>query len=203
MVALASAAGTNSIWSNLFAFEVPPLEKILRTVLVYLAIAVILRIAGKRQMAQLNTFDLVVVLLLSNVVQNAIIGPDNSLIGGVLGAVVLVGFNAIIERLSTINAFTTKLFEGTASSLITHGTFNRKSMRRAGLSDPEVIAALRHQGGNELAQVQQALLEPGGTLTVELEPDARNVTEGDLRKMIAELQRHLDGRLDELSAREG
>ena len=203
MVALASAAGTSSIWSNLFAFEVPPLEKILRTVLVYLAIAVILRIAGKRQMAQLNTFDLVVVLLLSNVVQNAIIGPDNSLIGGVLGAVVLVGFNAIIERLSTINAFTTKLFEGTASSLITHGTFNRKSMRRAGLSDPEVIAALRHQGGNELAQVQQALLEPGGTLTVELEPDARNVTEGDLRKMIAELQRHLDGRLDELSAREG
>lgn len=202
LMTLASAAGTNSMWSHLFAFDVPPAEKILRTVVVYLAIAVILRLAGKRQMAQLNTFDLVVVLLLSNVVQNAIIGPDNSVIGGVLGAVVLVGFNAIIERLSTMNAFTSRLFEGSASTLVTRGQIIERTVRRAGLRDPEVLAALRHQGADELAQVQRAALEPSGTLTVELEPEARAVTQGDLKQAVVDLQRHLDARLDALSARE-
>ena len=77
----------DSIWTSMFAFQIPPTEKVIRTIGVYLAIALIIRLGGKRTLAQLNTFDLVVVLLLSNVVQNAIIGPDNSLIGGLLGAV--------------------------------------------------------------------------------------------------------------------
>jgi len=73
-------------------------EKLVRTVVVYLAIAILIRVAGKRLLAQMNSLDLVVVLLLSNVVQNAIIGPDNSLLGGLLGAAVLIGFNAIVDQ---------------------------------------------------------------------------------------------------------
>ena len=84
------------VGSDLLAFGVPPWEKVVRTVLVYVAILLIIRVAGKRLMAQMNSQDLVVVLLLSNVVQNAIIGNDNSLAGGVLGAVVLVAINTAL-----------------------------------------------------------------------------------------------------------
>ncbi|MEO7058837.1 MAG: DUF421 domain-containing protein, partial [Lapillicoccus sp.] len=80
-VSLPAASG-DSLWSSLFHIEIPWDEKIIRTILVYLVITVILRIFGKRTLAQWNSFDLVVMLLLSNVVQNAIIGPDNSFIGG-------------------------------------------------------------------------------------------------------------------------
>ena len=72
-------------------------EKILRTIVVYLAIAILLRVAGRRLMAQMNSLDLVVVLLLSNVVQNAIIGPDNSVLGALIGAVVLIGFDLLLD----------------------------------------------------------------------------------------------------------
>src|SRR6266511_5215762 len=84
--------------SDLWTLGVPVAEKVVRTVLVYGGLAVLLRVAGKRNLAQLNSFDLVVVLLLSNVVQNAIIGPDDSLTGGLLGAAVLVAVNASVVR---------------------------------------------------------------------------------------------------------
>ncbi len=93
-VSTAAVAGT-SIWQSMLGFEIPATEKILRTLAVYLGLAVIMRLAGKRQLAQLNSFDLLVILLLSNVVQNAVIGPDSSLTAGLLGAVVLVGFNSV------------------------------------------------------------------------------------------------------------
>src|SRR5674476_517331 len=80
----ASAVAGTSIWQSMFGFEIPATEKIVRTLGVYLGLAIIMRLAGKRQLAQLNSFDLIVMLLLSNVVQNAVIGPDNSLTGGLL-----------------------------------------------------------------------------------------------------------------------
>src|SRR5215469_16333411 len=101
------------VWSDMFTIQVPVLEKVLRTVLVYAGLALLLRLAGKRELAQLNTFDLVVVLLLSNVVQNSIIGNDNSLLGGLLGAAVLVGVNALWVRLINRTPRLTTIFEGT------------------------------------------------------------------------------------------
>src|SRR5665811_2210294 len=101
----------------MFGFEIPATEKIVRTLGVYLGLAIIMRLAGKRQLAQLNSFDLIVMLLMSNVVQNAIIGPDNSVIGGLLGAAVLVGFNAVMERIATMSERTTMIFEGTPTTL--------------------------------------------------------------------------------------
>ena len=84
--------------SELWTIGIPAADKVVRTVLVYVGLAVLLRLAGKRNLAQLNSFDLVVVLLLSNVVQNALIGPDNSLTGALLGAVVLLAVNAVVVR---------------------------------------------------------------------------------------------------------
>ena len=85
-------------------------EKVLRTIVVYLGIAILIRVAGKRLLAQMSSLDLVVVLLLSNVVQNAIIGPDNSVLGGMIGAVVLIGFNAGLDRLAESLARAQKVF---------------------------------------------------------------------------------------------
>ncbi|MEP7370095.1 MAG: YetF domain-containing protein, partial [Dermatophilaceae bacterium] len=191
-----------TIWQSMFGFEIPATEKILRTLGVYIGLAIIMRLAGKRQLAQLNSFDLIVMLLLSNVVQNAVIGPDNSLTGGLLGAAVLVGFNAIWERIATISNRTTRIFEGTPTRLVTDGRILEKQVRRTGLRDPEVVSAVRHQGANNLGQVHRATLEPGGSISVELSREAENATYGELRQAVVDLQRHLDERLSVLDRRE-
>ena len=89
----------SAMWTDLTHLDISVLDKIIRTVVVYLGLVVLLRVAGKRDLAQLNSFDLIVVLLLSNVVQNAIIGPDNSLLGGLIGAAVLIAANAFLVRI--------------------------------------------------------------------------------------------------------
>src|SRR5829696_7433263 len=88
---------------DLLVVQIPVAEKVLRSVAVYLFLVLALRLAGKRELAQLNTLDLVVLLLLSNTVQNAIIGNDDSLLGGLLGAVVLLIVNYIVVRLGFRN----------------------------------------------------------------------------------------------------
>jgi uncharacterized membrane protein YcaP (DUF421 family) len=133
--------------------------------------------------------------LLSNVVQNAVIGPDNSLTGGLLGAVVLVGFNAGLERIATASNRATKVFEGTPTLLVSHGKILEGQVRRVGLRDAEVLSALRHQGAFVVRDVRRATLEPGGTISVELIRDAEAATYGELRQAVLDLQRHLDERL--------
>jgi uncharacterized membrane protein YcaP (DUF421 family) len=194
----ASAVAGTSIWQSMFGFQIPPAEKILRTVGVYLGLVIIMRLAGKRQLAQLNSFDLIVMLLLSNVVQNSVIGPDNSLTGGLLGAVVLVGLNAVLERIATATERTTWILEGTPTTLVSGGRILEKQVRGTGLRDPEVVAALRHQGANNLGEVRRATLEPGGSISVELTRESENATYGELRQAVLDLQRHLDQRLSVL-----
>jgi uncharacterized membrane protein YcaP (DUF421 family) len=194
------AAGT-SIWQRAFGFEIPATEKILRTLVVYLGLAIIMRLAGKRQLAQLNSFDLIVMLLVSNVVQNAIIGPDNSVAGGLLGAAVLVGFNAVIERVAMLSQRLTTIFEGTPTTLVSDGRIVEGQILRVGLRDPVVVSALRHQGASAVADVRLATLEPGGSISVELTRDAESATYGELRQAVLDLQRHLDERLAALDPR--
>ena len=190
-------AGT-SIWRSLFGFDIPATEKILRTLVVYLGLAIIMRLAGKRQLAQLNSFDLIVMLLVSNVVQNAIIGPDNSVAGGLLGAAVLVGFNAVLERLSMLSDRMTMIFEGRPTTLVSDGRIVESQILRAGLRDPVIVSALRHQGASSVEDVELATLEPGGIISVELTRNAENATYGELRQAVLDLQRHLDERLSAL-----
>lgn len=165
---------------HVFTLGIPATEKILRTVVVYAALAVLLRLAGKRGLAQLNTFDLVVVLLLSNVVQNAVIGNDNSLSGGLLGAAVLIAVNAVVVRLVARFSWLTALFEGTPTTLVEHGRFIAKALRREGLRTASVAIALREQNANDVTDVERAMLEPGGAVVVTLRPDQQPADRGDI-----------------------
>ncbi len=193
------------MWSDMFSLQVPALEKVLRTVLVYGGLAILLRLAGKRDLAQLNTFDLVVMLLLSNVVQNAVIGNDNSLTGGLLGAAVLIMVNAVWVRLINRRPRLTMLFEGTPTVLVEDGKVTA-NLHRMGLRHADVAAALRRQGAGSIEEVARASLEPGGAIVVNLKPEAQDLTVGDFRTgesdqaaLIAELRdeiRRLSERVD-------
>jgi uncharacterized membrane protein YcaP (DUF421 family) len=185
-----------AIWHDLTHLGVPVTDKAIRTVFVYGGLVVLLRLAGKRVLSQLNTFDLIVVLLLSNVVQNAIIGPDNSLLGGLIGAAFLVAMNAIWERVAT----SSRLIQGSPTVLVKDGVADNSAIERVGLRLPEVMAALHGQGADRVEDVEVALLEPGGAVRMELTPDARGATYGELRHAVDELRSHLDERLAALEA---
>jgi uncharacterized membrane protein YcaP (DUF421 family) len=170
------------ISTDLWHVQIPLLEKVIRTAAVYAGLAILLRVGGKRDLAQLNSFDLVVMLLLSNVVQNAVIGNDNSLAGGLLGAAVLVALNGATVRTVNRHPLLVRLFEGSAAVLVRHGVPRAAAIRRLGLRVADVAAALRRQGAGDVSEVEKAVLAPGGTIVVDLEDDARDVTRGDLRR---------------------
>src|SRR3954470_17647408 len=113
---------------SLVHMDISLLEKVVRTVVVYIGLAVLLRLVGKRDLAQLNSFDLVVVLLLANVVQNAVIGPDDSLIGGLIGAAVLVAVNGFVVRASASNGAVARAFEGTETVLVDDGKYDDRAL---------------------------------------------------------------------------
>src|SRR5512137_944854 len=110
-----------SIWTHMFQLGLPIAEKIARPVIVYAFLIVGLRLAGKRELAQLNPFDLVVLLLLSNVVQNAIIGEDNSVTGGLVGAAALLALNWTVVRLLFRHEKLERLVEGEEDVLVEGG----------------------------------------------------------------------------------
>jgi uncharacterized membrane protein YcaP (DUF421 family) len=180
-----------SIAHDLFTLGIPVVEKVIRTVGVYGGLVVLLRIAGKRDLAQLNSFDLIVLLLLSNVVQNAVIGDDTSLLGGLLGAAVLVAINAGVVRLTRTSPVLDKVLEGTPTALVKDGTIDRDALKRIGLRDTDVIDAVRKQGASTMEEVEEAVLVPGGTIVVTLKPEDQNATKGDIRKLERKLDRLL------------
>ncbi|MEN0072708.1 MAG: YetF domain-containing protein [Propionicimonas sp.] len=163
-------------------------EKVLRTIAVYLAIAILLRVAGKRLLAQMNSLDLVVVLLLSNVVQNAIIGPDNSVLGAVIGAIVLIGFDLGLDLLTQRSAGVRRLLTGTPTDLVRAGRPDQAALARVGIDDRELRLALSRRGIDDVSQVESASLEPAGALLTELKPGDRPVTRDDLAAAVAELR---------------
>ena len=175
------------MWNDLMSLGISTPEKILRTVAIYLVLAVLLRLAGKRDLAQLNSFDLVVMLLLSNVVQNAVIGPDNSLLGGIIGATVLVGFNALVVRFSLTSERAYRLMEGTSTLLARHGSWDTGALRREGLRQADVDAALRRQNANGVGDVETVSLEPGGAVVTTLLPGAQSATRADIERLEAKL----------------
>lgn len=186
---------SDSIAHDLFHIEIPPLEKVIRTAAVYFGIAVIIRFAGKRLMAQMNSLDLVVVLLLSNVVQNAIIGADNSLSGGLLGAVVLVALNWVFERAARSNGRVRWLLEGTGTDVIKRGEIDDFAMLRLGMTRQELQTSLREQGADNESEVETASMEPGGSLVVDLKPGARAASSAELQAAVAEIKAYVDARL--------
>jgi uncharacterized membrane protein YcaP (DUF421 family) len=154
---------------DLFASGIPLAEKAIRSVAVYLFLLGVLRLAGKREIAQLNNFDFVVLLLLSNTVQNAIIGSDDSLWGGLFGAAVLVAANRLVVQASYRSQRLTNLVQGRQTVLVRGGRALRRNLRRELITSEELMAAVRRQGVSRLRDVRLAVLEPTGALTVEPE----------------------------------
>jgi uncharacterized membrane protein YcaP (DUF421 family) len=177
-----------TIARRLLSTEVPVTEKILRTVAVYGALLLLLRLGGKKTAAQLNSFDLVVLLLISNVVQNAIIGPDNSLIGGLIGASVLVVANDVISRFARRNDAIDRALEGTETRLVEDGRFLDRELRRLGIRQADLEAALRRSGAGNVLQVKEADLYPSGAIVVDLRPEARGASNDDVDR----IERKLD-----------
>jgi uncharacterized membrane protein YcaP (DUF421 family) len=164
------------------------LEKILRPVLVYVFLVVGLRLAGKRELAQLNAFDLVVLLTLSNTVQNAIIGPDNSVLGGVIGATTLLVFNYLVVRFVFAHPKVERLIEGDADVLMRGGKMIDERLRAEGITPNELEAASRRQGFASLNDVDKAILEANGGVTfVARKPRANDARHQDVMKRLDEL----------------
>lgn len=150
------------LWSDMLHLGVPVLEKILRPILVYAFLVVGLRLAGKRELAQLNAFDLVVLLTLSNTVQNAIIGDDNSVSGGVIGATTLLVVNYAVVRFLYGHERLDQLVEGAATVLIDHGEIQRQQLQQELITIVELETAAHKQGLGSLDEVERAVIETGG-----------------------------------------
>ena len=153
------------IVSDLMQIGIPVLEKIIRPILVYFFLVAVLRLAGKRELAQINTFDLVVLLTLSNTVQNAIIGNDNSLLGGVIGAITLIAVNAFVVGFVYSHPLLSKILEGDPDKLIEGGKVYDDRLRKEGISLYELEAAAHRQGFASLSIVETATLEAGGAIS--------------------------------------
>jgi len=175
------------MWNDMWVMGIPVMEKAIRTAVVYFFIALALRIIGRRELAQFTAFDLVVVLLLSNVVQNAIIGPDNSLTGGLVGATFLFAANWLLIRLNVISDTTERLLEGSPTVIAQDGQLERKALRRWGLRPKDVASAIRDKGARSVSDVERAELMPSGTLFVDLKTDAQPATRGDIDRLLAKI----------------
>jgi len=189
------------MWHDMFVTGISYGEKTVRTVVVYVAIVILLRLAGKRELAQLNTLDLAVVMLLSNVVQNAVIGNDDSLVGGIYGATVLIAVNALFVRVQAYLSWRVprleRVLEGSPSVLIRDGKLQIETMRRLALRPADVIASSRKQGAEHVRDVREMVIAPGGGMLIELKESEEGADRGDVENIRADLAR-IQQRLDEL-----
>ena len=185
-------AAMHGIWRDMFVMTLPILEKILRPVIVYFFLVVMLRLSGKRELVQLNPFDLVVLLTLSNTVQNAIIGDDNSVSGGLLGATSLLAINYLVVRFLYKHKNLDQIVEGKADVLIDGGNLRPEHLKKELITTAQLEAAARKQGFGSLSEVDQCILEPGGTLSfIGKKPDVDVLRHKELLDRIDKLKDEL------------
>jgi uncharacterized membrane protein YcaP (DUF421 family) len=146
--------------------EISISEKILRSLIVYVFLLLMFRLVGKRQVGQMTPFDLIVLLILSNVLQNAMIGPDNSVTGGLIGASTILAANWLVGRGTSLNRGFERAIEGVPTLLIHHGQVIEPNMRKENLSREDLLSNLRNQGIFDLSQVRACILETSGKLSV-------------------------------------
>jgi uncharacterized membrane protein YcaP (DUF421 family) len=188
------------MWNDMFAIGAPVLEKVVRPILVYAFLVAALRVCGKRELAQLNPFDLVVLLSLSNTVQNAIIGNDNSLTGGLIGASALLTMNYLVVRFLFRHRRLDQLFEGKPTTLIEHGKICKAALAKELLTRAELITVLHRQGFDSLEEVEHCILEPGGTFYIQRKsPPTEQMQHAEIMRMLGDLK----GRLDQLCEQRG
>ena len=146
--------------------DIPALEIAARTAIIYVALFLALRAAGKREIGQMTTFDLVLILLVANAVQNAMVGPDTSLTGGLIAAAVLIGGNALVDRAAGRIPWLRRTVVGVPTLLVKDGQLVIANLRREGIDADDVLMALREHGVGSLQDVQMAVLETDGSISV-------------------------------------
>ena len=154
------------MFDNLFLPELPVVNLVLRAGVVFVAVVLLLRISGKRQMGQLSATEFVVILLISNAVQNSMNGGDNSLAGGLVLAATLIAMSALVSWLSYRSKMLSAVFEGTPTLLIHHGRVIRRHMEREQLNDSDLTVLLRKHGVVDFHDIDDAILEADGSLSV-------------------------------------
>jgi uncharacterized membrane protein YcaP (DUF421 family) len=181
------------ILQDMFVLNLPVLEKIVRPIVVYFAIVVLLRIFGKRELAQLNPFDLVVLLSVSNTVQNAIIGDDNSVTGGLIGACSLFAMNYFVVRFLFQHRRLDQVLEGKPTTLISGGEVVRDGLAKELLTESELMTVAHRQGFDDIRDVDTCVLEPGGNFFIKGKTppmDERHHVE--LVQMLSEIRERLN-----------
>jgi uncharacterized membrane protein YcaP (DUF421 family) len=196
----------HSIMQSMFHMQLPLVEKILRPMIVYLALIGFLRMFGKRELAQLNPFDLVVLLSLSNTVQNSMIGDDNSVSGGIVGAFSLLTINWLLTRVLFNLPKLNRTLQGRATTLIVNGVVDYEALRRESLTEAELLSVLHKQSFDTFDEVRRCVLEPNGTFYIEAQKptgEEQEVSEllaavrrlsDDVSELRAELRRRDDQR---------
>jgi uncharacterized membrane protein YcaP (DUF421 family) len=138
----------------------------LRTSVVYFALLIGLRLIGARALGQVSTFDLVLLLVIANAVQNAMVGPDTSLAGGLVAAAVLFGWHTLVDRLRLANPRMNRVIGGEGTLLVRHGAILEQQCKSAGVNREELVQALREHGIASVKDVRLAVLEPDGAISV-------------------------------------
>jgi uncharacterized membrane protein YcaP (DUF421 family) len=188
--------------NSMFHLPLPWLEKILRPIIVYLFLIIFLRLFGKRELAQLNPFDLVVLLSLSNTVQNAMIGDDNSVTGGIIGAFSLLAINYVLMLLLYKAPKVNAALEGTKTVLIRHGVVDDAALAKETLTKEELLSVLHKQGMNDYAEVETCVLEPNGSFYIEsIKPTLDETHIAGLQQAIDALMLEVKTMRAELAAR--
>src|SRR5271154_3009487 len=154
---------SSALFDDMFQMKLPVLEKIARPILVYFAMIVLLRVFGKREMAQLNPFDLVVLLSVSNTVQNAIIGDDNSVTGGLIGAGALFAINYLTVRFLFQHRNWHEALGGKPTPLVKNGRVIKEALAKELITEADLTVVAHRQGFDELDEIEKCVLEPGGT----------------------------------------
>jgi len=184
---------SQKMWGDIFNVGVPIAEKILRPALVYVFLVVALRVFGKRELAQLNPFDLVVLLSLSNTVQNAIIGNDNSLSGGLIGALALLAINYLVVRFLFRHRRLDEILEGDPALLVEHGCVKNDALAKELLTTAELMTVLHRQGFETVEEVERCILQPGGTFDVKgINPPLEQLAHDEVMRALKDLSSKLD-----------
>jgi uncharacterized membrane protein YcaP (DUF421 family) len=187
---------------SMFHLPLPVLEKIVRPIVVYLALILFLRLFGKRELAQLNPFDLVVLLSLSNTVQNAIIGDDNSVSGGIIGAFSLLAINWLLMRFLYRMPKLNAALEGTETLLIMDGQVDHHALTRETLTETELLSVLHKNNFDTFDEVGKCVLEPNGTFYIEArKPSADELQAAELMKAVQTLTQEVQQLRAELHSR--
>jgi uncharacterized membrane protein YcaP (DUF421 family) len=177
------------MWRDVLVQQIPLLEKVLRSVLVYVLVLVLLRAFGQRGLATTNTLDFIVVFLLASGVENAIVGEDDSLTGAAVSSVTLVSINAGLRYLTLNSPRAARILQGKPTTVVEDGQFDERGLRKLGIRSSELEHAIRSQNGDSIEEIRHGELTPSGQFILSLKDEEQSATKADVAALKEQLRR--------------